>query len=82
MRRKECVREGDRGMDRLAEVQKALCQFIINTSKKEAPEYAVQALPETVKALVELSQYLEIQRYSEKNANVISDGYGGCTVDR
>ena len=39
----------------LEKVKEALVQFIIRTSEKEAPDYAVQALPEVVKALIELT---------------------------
>jgi len=39
------------------EVQKALCDFIIRTTKFNAPRHAVQALPEAVKALIELAKF-------------------------
>ena len=39
-------------INRLDEIKEALSGFIINSTKKEAPSYAVQALPEAVKTLV------------------------------
>ena len=41
-------------MDKLIRAQEALCDFIIRASKEEAPAYAVQALPEATKSLIEL----------------------------
>ena len=49
---------------RMEEVHKALAEFIVNASKKDAPSYAVQALPEAVKALTELSKLIQFQRPS------------------
>ncbi len=49
-------------MINLTEVQEALCQFIIDSSKREASGYAVQALPEAVKSLIELSKFIQIQK--------------------
>lgn len=46
---------------RTEEVHKALAEFIVNTTKQGAPGYAVQALPEAVKAFVELSLNLKIR---------------------
>ena len=41
--------------DRLIEVEEALCEFIIKSAKGKISSDAVQALPETVKALIELN---------------------------
>ena len=45
--------------DELKDVHAALCQFIINTSKVGAPGYAVQALPEAVNSLIQLTNLLK-----------------------
>ena len=39
----------------MEEVHKALAGFIVNATKKDAPSYAVQALPEAVKSFTQLS---------------------------
>lgn len=46
----------------LKEVQESLSQFIIDASKKGAPSYAVQALPEAVKVLIELNKITRLER--------------------
>ena len=45
---------------RMEEVHKALAEFIVNATKKDAPSYAVQALPEAVKAFAELNGKLSL----------------------
>jgi hypothetical protein len=47
--------------EQLIAVQEALCAFVINASKETAPVSTVQVLPEAVKALVELSEFLQVQ---------------------
>ena len=46
---------------RLEGVHKALSQFIIYASKEGAPSHAVQALPEAVKGLVELTKLINLR---------------------
>lgn len=35
-------------------IQQSLCEFIIRTTKENAPGFAVQVLPEAVKSYIEL----------------------------
>lgn len=49
-------------MSELTKVQEALCQFIVDVTKEKGPGNALQVLPETVKALVELSKITQTQR--------------------
>lgn len=51
---------------RMEEVHKALAGFIVDATKKDAPSYAVQALPEATKAFVELSGKLNLCPLSTK----------------
>ncbi len=51
---------------RMEEVHKALAEFIVNATKKDAPGYAVQALPEAVKAFAELGGKLSLCPLSTK----------------
>ena len=44
------------------EVQKALCDFIIRTTKFNAPSHAVQALPEAIRVLIELTKFNRTQK--------------------
>ena len=46
---------------RITEVHKALAEFIINATKKDAPSYAVQALPEAVREFVRLGTSFDIR---------------------
>ena len=39
----------------LENVYQSLSEFIIHATKEDAPSHAVQALPEVVKALIELT---------------------------
>lgn len=48
--------------DRLIEIEKALREFIIRATKKEAPSYAVQALPGVIGKYLELNEKLRILR--------------------
>ena len=48
--------------DKLRDAQEALCEFVINASKGTAPASTVQVLPEAVKALIELSRFLQTQQ--------------------
>lgn len=38
----------------ISEIKKALADFIIRTTKENAPSYAVQVLPEAMKSYTEL----------------------------
>lgn len=49
-------------MTNLHEVQEALCQFIINATKKGATDSAVHALPEATKELIELTKFIQTQK--------------------
>ncbi len=50
------------GKMRLCEIEEALREFIIRSSKKEAPGYAVQTLPEAVEKYLMLLDKLKIWR--------------------
>jgi hypothetical protein len=54
-------------MGKLLEVQEALCQFIINTVNTKTSGNEVQALPEVVKALIELSKFIRTQKYFKRS---------------
>ena len=45
----------------LKAVQQALCEFIIRATEKDAPDYAVQALPEATRALIQLSEFIQVR---------------------
>jgi len=49
-------------INKLDEIKEALSEFIINSTKKGAPSYAIQALPEVVKALVKLDESTRLMK--------------------
>lgn len=51
-------------MKSLDTVQEALCQFVINATKENAPSHAVAALPGVVCALLELTKVTRTQKCS------------------
>lgn len=46
------------------EVYDALCEFVIEATKKDAPVYAVEALPGTLESLIEIHKLTLVQKRS------------------